>query len=106
MEYNNIIVIEKELKMLKFERVAKIGDYIRAYDFKPMRGRMDCYVEGEVVEITNSPGFKSYKIICKNDVFSGEMQEEEGVTRNGQEIFIPMQVSFMEYDSRIMNLSE
>ena len=92
--------------MLKFENVATVGDYIRAYDFKPMRGRMDSYVEGVVLEITNSQGYKAFKIKVKNDVFGGEMQEEDGRTRNGQEVFVPMEVSFMEYDSRIMNLSE
>jgi hypothetical protein len=92
--------------MLKFEKVAAVGDYIRAYDFKPMRGRMDCYVEGIVLEITNEKGYKAFKIKVKNDVYGGEMQEAEGQTRNGQEVFVPMEVSFMEYDSRIMNLSE
>lgn len=92
--------------MLKFENVAKVGDYIRAYDFKPMRGRMDCYVEGDVLEITNEQGYKAFKIKVRNDVFGGEMQEEEGQTRNGKIVFVPMEVSFMEYDSRIMNLSE
>ena len=62
--------------MLKFEKIAKIGDYIRAYDFKPMRGRMDCRMD------------------------------DSNFTRNGCEVFVPMQVSFMEYDFRIMNLSE
>jgi len=92
--------------MLKFEKVAAVGDYIRAYDFKPMRGRMDCYVEGEVTAITNEPGYKAFKIKVLNDVFGGEMQEEEGQTRNGKIVFVPMEVGFMEYDSRIMNLSE
>ena len=92
--------------MLKFEKVAAVGDYIRAYDFKPMRGRMDCYVEGIVLEITNEKGYKAFKIKVKNDVYGGEMQEAEGQTRNGQEVFVPMEVSFMEYDARIMNLSE
>jgi len=27
------------------------GDIIRAYDFKPMVGREDCYIEGQVMEI-------------------------------------------------------
>jgi hypothetical protein len=27
--------------MLKFEKVAKVGDVIRAYDFKPCAGRDD-----------------------------------------------------------------
>ena len=90
---------------LKFEKIAKIGDYIRAYDFKPMRGRMDCYIEGEVLEITTQPGYKAYKIKVKNDVAEGRM-DDSNFTRNGCEVFVPMQVSFMEYDFRIMNLSE
>ena len=92
--------------MLKFEKAAQVGDYIRAYDFRPMRGRMDSYVEGVVTAVTDEPGYKAFKILVKNDVFGGEMQEEEGRTRNGQDVFVPMQVSFQEYDSRILNLSE
>ena len=34
--------------MMKFENIAKVGDYIRAYDFKPCRGREDAYIEGIV----------------------------------------------------------
>ena len=32
------------------------GDVIRAFDFKPMVGRDDCYVEGEVVSAKRSVG--------------------------------------------------
>lgn len=92
--------------MLKFEKIASVGDYIRAYDFKPMRGRMDSYVEGVVTEVTNQPGYKSFKIKVKNDVFGGEMQEDAGNTRNGQYVFVPLEVGFHEYDHRIINLSE
>ena len=90
--------------MLKFENTAKVGDYIRAYDFRPMRGRMDCYVEGEVLAITNEQGYKAFKIKVMNDVAEGQMEDSK-FTRNGKEVFVPMEVSFMEYDSRIMNLS-
>jgi len=90
--------------MLKFEKIAKVGDYIRAYDFKPMRGRLDCYVEGEVIDINDTMGYKAYKIKVRNDVFDGKMNESDG--RVGLDVFVPFQVSFMEYDSRIMNLSE
>ena len=38
--------------MLKFERVATVGDIIRAYDFKPMAGRDDAFIEG-IVENAN-----------------------------------------------------
>ena len=56
--------------MLKFEGIAKVGDIIRAYDFKPMAGRDDAFVEG-IVEKTNcnESGFSSYKITVTVDKF-------------------------------------
>jgi len=42
---------------------ARQGDTIRAYDFKPMTGREDCYIEGRVVDVNNTEqGYQSYKI--------------------------------------------
>lgn len=90
--------------MLKFEKVATVGDYIRAYDFKPMRGRLDCYVEGEVLAVTSERGYTAFKIKVLNDVYNGTVDETEG-SRNGRIVFVPLETSFMEYDSRIMNLS-
>ena len=93
--------------MLKFEKIAKPGDYIRAYDFKPIAGREDCYVEGKVLELTNKHGYLAFEIITTRDVFGGERMEE-GVkgSRVGTLTYVPAEVSFMEYDARIINLSE
>jgi len=93
--------------MLKHEMKATIGDTIRAYDFKPMAGREDCYVEGKVVDITNQHGYLAYEILVSVDKF-GESYEDfefEG-NRVGQKVLAPFETSFMEFDSRIMNLSE
>ena len=40
-----------------------VGQYIRGYDFKPMRGREDCYVEGEVLEFNaiDKSGYNAYR---------------------------------------------
>ena len=93
--------------MLKFEKVAKVGDFIRAYDFKPMKGREDCFVEGKILEVTNEMGYKAFKIQVTKDVFDGkEFTERRNGCRVGQGVFVPLQVSFMEYDARIINLSE
>lgn len=93
--------------MLKFENVAKVGDVIRAYDFKPMLNRTDCYVEGKVLAITNEQGYKAYKILVSKDVFDGKELTQSGYGgRVAKNVFVPFQVSFMEYDARIMNLSE
>ena len=101
--------MKKGKQMLKFESAAKTGDTIRAYDFKPMVGRSDCFVEGKVQGITNEKGFKAFKITCTKDVFDGKEFTEIGYKhlghRVGDIVFVPMQVSFMEYDARIINLS-
>jgi len=93
--------------MLKFQNAAKVGDTIRAYDFKPMVGRPDCFVEGRVLEVDNDQnGFKAFKIRVTKDVFDGkEFEERYNGCRVGQTVFVPYQVSFMEYDARIINLS-
>ena len=86
--------------MLKYANVAKVGDYIRAYDFKPMKDREDCFIEGTVVKIDNK-GFDCFVVKCENDSCS----DSECKGRVGQDIFVPFEVSFLEYDGRVMNLS-
>lgn len=87
--------------MLKYAKIAKEGQTIRAYDFKPMVGREDCYVEGVVKRVDNK-GYDCYVIEVTKDSWSDA--EDKG--RVGQEVFVPFEVSFMEYDGRVMNLSE
>ena len=87
--------------MLKYANIAKVGQTIRAYDFKPMIGREDCFVEGVVTKIDNK-GFDCFVITVTKDSWSDA--EDKG--RVGQEVLVPFQVSFMEYDGRVINLSE
>lgn len=101
------MMIEKGNKnMLKFEKLATVGDVIRAYDFKPMVGRSDCFVEGKVEAITNETGYKAYKITCMSDFFDGKFRKGVRTSRVAKEVYVPMEVSFMEYDGRIINLSK
>jgi hypothetical protein len=86
--------------MLKFANIAKVGDTIRAYDFKPMIGREDCFVEGIVTKVDNK-GYDCYVITVTKDSWSDA--EDKG--RVGKEVFVPFEVSFMEYDARVINLS-
>lgn len=94
------------MKKLKFEGVAKVGETIRGYDFKPMVGRNDCFVEGTVEAVTNEVGYKAYKVTCTKDVFDGKENSKGKSSRVGKIVFVPMEVSFMEYDARIINLSK
>jgi hypothetical protein len=93
--------------MLKFENVAKVGDVIRAYDFKPCAGRDDAFIEG-VVENANctEPGFNSFKVTVTADKFEKYETKANKKNRIGQIVFVPHQTSFMEFDFRIVNLSK
>ena len=84
------------------------GNVIRGYDFKPMAGRGDSFIEGTVVarNAIAECGYNAYKIAVTKDVFGGEDQGIGEYSRVGQFAFVPWKVSFMEFDGRIMNLSE
>jgi hypothetical protein len=79
------------------------GDVIRAYDFKPMVGREDCYIEGEVIDAhSTEQGYQAYKIRVTNDSWR-EGADDKG--RIGIEMYVPWRVDFSEFQGRIMNLS-
>ena len=82
----------------------QIGDVIRGYDFKPMTGRGDCFVEGTVEAVSDqSMGYQAYKIKVTRDFWDGS-EASEG-SRVGETVFVPWRVSFMEYNGRVINLS-
>ena len=87
--------------MLKFEGIA-IGSKIKAYDFEPMPGREESFVEGIIVDAGMvGGGYKAYTIKVTREVFSGEEVELDEYSRLGEEVFVPMEVSMMEYDERV-----
>jgi hypothetical protein len=93
---------KKGTQMLKFQNIAKIGDTIRAYDFKPMVGREDCFVEGKVVtKGALDCGYDAYCIKVTKDSWS----DAECKGRVDKLVYVPMEVDFLEFDARIMNLS-
>mgnify|MGYP003346179096 FL=1 len=78
------------------------GDTIRAYDFKPMVGREDCFIEGVVLDSGDrSQGYQAYKIRVTRDSWSDATDKG----RVGLEVFVPWKVSFNEYQGRVINLS-
>jgi hypothetical protein len=91
------MIIEKEEKMMK----VSVGDTIRSYDFKPMVGREDCFVEGVVERVTPEQGYSAYKITVTKDSWS----DAECKGRVGKIVYVPVRVSFMEYAGRVINLS-
>jgi hypothetical protein len=84
----------------------ELNDIIRGYDFKPMAGRGDSYVEGVVEAVRDSSQyFLAYRIRVTKDVFGGEVMTGEN-SRVGQIVYVPWKVDFMEYQGRVMNLSQ
>lgn len=91
-----------EKKLLKFEGKFKEGDYIRAYDFKPIRGREDSYIEGTVVEVLTDmkmPPYKAYKIKVEKSVGAGERFP----VGENEHSFVPMETS-NDFDQRVFSL--
>ena len=80
--------------MLKFESVAKVGQFIKAMDFRPMEEREDSFVIGKILREDYRGGFM---IECRFDT--------EG-QRVGAEVFVPFEMSFMEWDDRVQYVSE
>jgi hypothetical protein len=59
-----------------------------------MLNRSDCYVEGKVVAVDNSQGYKAYKILVSKDVCDNKEFTESGYgSRVTKTVFVPFQVS-------------
>ena len=87
---------------MKFENTASVGDIIKAFDFKPMADRGDCYIVGEVIGYA-SFDFSAFKVRVMIDVQGGKVVNDEG-SRVGTVAFVPYQVSFQEYDQRVTKI--
>ena len=94
--------------MLKFENVAKIGEFIKAMDFRPYEGRDDMFVIGKVIEKgqifvdcafsgRKIPMYEGYTIECVYDT------EGDRVRR---EINVPFEVGMADWDDRVQYVSE
>ena len=96
--------IKEEVELdeaLKYEGKFKVGDVVRAYDFKPMKDRKNVYVQGKIVKAgTMVQGAKVYEVKIEND--SGKTSGR----RIGDIAYVPMQVSMFEYDGRIVKVSD
>jgi len=89
--------------MLKFEDKVEICQRVRAFDFQPMKGREDCYIEGRVTGISIDNGVKAFVVRCSKDSWD-ELDGGGKFSRVGHAVLVPMEVAFMEYDNRIVVL--
>lgn len=92
---------------MKFTNIAKVGDIIRAYDFKPCAGRDDAFIEGVVEEANNTEmGFTAFKVTVTADKFHKFETKAKKENRVGRIVFVPHETGFMEFNHRVINLSE
>jgi hypothetical protein len=88
---------------LKFTGKFKNGDVIRGYDFQPMAGRGDCYIQGTVVDANDqSEGFLAYRINVEKRVFDDKVEFID--PKEEAQALIPHGVSIFEYDHRIIKV--
>ena len=89
--------------MLKYEHI-KAGANIRAYDFEPREGVDPKYIEGIVLrhdEMPDGSGAKALVIECAVDTcWPSENYQSHEYTREGLEVFVPMETTF-DYDGRV-----
>ena len=95
--------------MLKFAEFANVGDVIKAYDFKPMEGRPDCYMTGIVtakgpIYVDRDFGDGVVRRVYHCDGYTIKIigaDEDTREARIGDIGYVPFEVSFLEYDERI-----
>ena len=76
---------------LKFENKFNVGDKIKSQDFF---GKPEYYIAGEIIRTETIRGAKVYLIDIDEDTLC------EG-DRVGDVGYVPMEVSFMEWDNRV-----
>lgn len=94
--------------MLKYEGKFKVGQTIKAYDFQPIEGRGECYIEGVVIgaEIMLN-GTLFIPIVGTKDVFGGVEQPKGERARIGDEVYVPCQIAGRgEYEGRVTLVAE
>jgi len=79
--------------MLKFEKLANVGDRIRSYDFM---GNREAYIEGTIIDKGWMPnGALGYTIQIEKDGV------QDSFEREGDVGYVAFETGFLEYDQRV-----
>jgi len=79
--------------MLKFADIPK-DTLIRAYDFQPMPGRPDKFIEGVIIS-ENHDQYAGYRVLVTKD----------STGSNRTTVKVPMEIGITEFDDRITILN-
>ena len=78
-------------------KIAKVGDEIKAFDFKPLKGRADCFIQGVVVKKGMTDlGYYGFTIKVTKKIVGGI----ERPIRN-KIMLVPFDLAEQDYDNRI-----
>jgi len=77
---------------MSFEKVANIGDSIKALDFMPCEGRDDKYVVGEVVDKLEN----GFMILVTEDTLYPKGARTK--------IYVPFDIGFTDYEGRVTKI--
>ncbi len=102
-KWTSFFIRTVERASMKYGRIAWVGHRIRSYDFEGNKVR---YVEGVVEEITDKHGFWAYRITCDIDHFAKQLVGTNNTGRVGMIVFVPMEISFSEWDGRVVRVEE
>lgn len=94
------------MEKLLNEKVFGIGDLIKAYDFEPIPGRGDCFIEGVIYDVVNHPvhGARMFRVRVTREVWGGEdMPRGEGKVFS--RMYVPVETS-NEFSGRIQFVSD
>jgi hypothetical protein len=89
---------------LKFENVAQVGDFIKAYDFQPWGGpETECYLVGKVLAKNDGLQFEysHYLIEVIDGQFRGEALANDEL---GRKVRVPFETMMTEWDGRVTKL--
>ena len=94
--------------MLKFEGVAKVGEFIKAMDFRSYEDRDDMFVIGKVIEkgrLFVDCAFSDRKVYLYDGYTIECVYDTEG-DRVTREINVPFEVGMADWDDRVQYVSE
>jgi hypothetical protein len=85
--------------MYKYEGF-EVGQRIKAYDFQPIPGRDEHFIEGTIIGVclageNTAVPYAHYLVVCDHD-----SDYDESYSRLDELIYVPMETS-MDYDGRV-----
>lgn len=84
-----------------FKNVAEIGDRIRAYDFQPIPGRVEYFIEGEVIDKSFNQNCHCFVVLC--DVDTSDTLCENNTARKGENVYVPFG-TLMDWEGRVIKI--